>query len=325
MIKSKIPFRISFFGGGTDYPDWYKKRGGAVVSTTIDKYINIYARELPPFFDFKYKISYSNVEKVKNVELIKHKAIREILKYKKFFKNLEINLISDLPARSGLGSSSAFTVGFLSVINYLQNKSKYSKYQLAMEAIKTERKILKENVGCQDQIAVSYGGFNKINFYQNDTFKVSKLNIPEKILNKLNNNLMLFFTGFPRIASNIAKKQIENIKQDKITLNITERNLNHFIEILRQNKNFDDIGILLHEAWHEKKKISDLITNYEIDKIYNFARKNGALGGKILGAGGGGFMLLYVNKIKQNHLKKKLKNLIHVPFKFENSGCTIKS
>ena len=322
MIISKTPFRISFFGGGTDYPEWFNKEGGQVLSTTFDKYCYVTSRFLPPFFEYKYKISYSIIENVKNIFQIKHPVIKAAVKELKLDKGLEIHVNSDLPARSGLGSSSAFTVGVLNSLYSLKNKI-ISKNFLAIEAIKIERDILKENVGFQDQIATAYGGFNIINFKKNKNFTVEPIKISIERKNMLNNHLMLFFTGFARTASVIAKDQIKNIKNNREQLLKMRSMVVEAKNILLSKKNICEFGDMLNIAWNLKKSLSSQISNDQIDEIYNIALKAGAIGGKLMGAGGGGFMLLFAEPSKQEKVRNSLKKFIHVPFKFETNGSQI--
>lgn len=322
MIISRTPFRISFFGGGTDYPAWYKKNQGTVLSTTIDKYCYISLRYLPPFFPHKHRVVYSKIERVKNIDEILHPAVKGALQFLKIDKGIEIHHDGDLPAKTGMGSSSAFTVGLLNSLYALKGVMT-SKSRLAREAIHIERDILKENVGSQDQMAVAHGGLNKISFNGDDDFKIEPLTIKEKKINELKNHLMLFFTGFSRIASNIAKNQIKNIPNRKKELSLMCQMVEEAIKILNEDKNIKNFGKLLHESWLLKKSLNDKISNSKIDSIYEKARQAGALGGKLLGAGGGGFMLLFVSPENQLKVRKALKGLLEVPFNFEKEGSQI--
>jgi D-glycero-alpha-D-manno-heptose-7-phosphate kinase len=323
MIITKTPYRISFFGGGTDLNQWFKENGGAVISTSIDKYCYISCRFLPKFFDHKFRFVYSQIEDIINIDDIKHPAIKGLLSHLNWDQGIELHHDGDLPARSGLGSSSSFTVGMLNALNAMQGKH-ISKCELAKQAIFIEQKILNENVGCQDQIAAAFGGFNKIEFYGEDSFKVSPIIIPEVRLNKLQDNLLLFFTGISRFASEIEKSKIVNFNSKKNELTKMHEMVDISIEILvNEAKNIDDFGLLLNDGWNYKKSLSNLVSNYEVDEIYNSAIKSGALGGKLLGAGGGGFILFYAPKEKHQKIINKLNHLIHVPFKFENLGSTV--
>ena len=322
MVISRTPFRVSFFGGGTDYPVWYKKNGGAVLSTTIDKYCYLTARHLPPFFPHKHRIVYSKIEMVKDINEILHPAVRATLNFLKIDKGLEIHHDGDLPARTGLGSSSAFTVGLLNSLYALKGVMP-SKGQLAKEAIHIERDILKENVGAQDQSAVAFGGFNKITFGGEDEIKVEPVTLPGEKMRELKNHLMLYFTGFSRTASEIAKSQIANTPNKKRELSLMCQMVDQGIKILNENQDICDFGKLLHETWLLKKSLTDKISIPETDRIYERARRAGALGGKLLGAGGGGFMVLFVPPERQSSVKEALKDLLEVDFNFEKEGSQI--
>ncbi len=323
MIITKTPYRISFFGGGTDLNQWFNQNGGAVISTSIDKYCYISCRYLPNFFDHNFRFVYSQIEDVIEIDEIKHPAIKGILKYLNWKEGIEVHHDGDLPARSGLGSSSSFTVGMLNALSALQGKH-ISKNELAKQSIFVEQKILNENVGCQDQIAAAYGGFNKIEFYGEESFKVSPIIVPQNRLDNLEGNLLLFFTGISRFASEIEKSKIVNFNSKQSELTKMHEMVDISIDILtNQTKDINDFGLLLNEGWSYKKKLSNLVSNDEIDIIYNKAIKSGALGGKLLGAGGGGFILFYAPKELHGKIIKELDHLIHVPFKFENYGSTV--
>ncbi len=322
MIISKTPYRISFFGGGSDYPNWYLKNGGEVISTTINKYIYLSCRNLPPFFNHKHRIVWSRVELVKNSNQIKHKAVKNMMKYFKIKNGLEIHYDGDLPAKSGMGSSSCFVVGLINTIHALK-KIKLNKKNLAKKSIFFEQKILNEVVGSQDQIAATYGGFNKIIFKKNGTFSIKQLSIKNKTIRKLNSNLLLVYTGYKRTAHHIAKSYVNKLQSSKKEYILKISNYVKSAEIALKKGQLDNFGKLLNDAWQEKKKLSTSITNSNIDKIYNKAIKNGALGGKLLGAGGGGFFIFYVPRHKQKKFIKNFKNLITIPFKFTNEGSKI--
>lgn len=322
MVISRTPYRISFFGGGTDYPVWYKENSGAVLATTIDKYCYLTCRYLPPFFEHKHRIVYSKVEDVKSIYEIKHPAVRGTLEFMEITKGLEIHHDGDLPARSGLGSSSSFTVGLLHSL-YVLKGIMPTKLRLAKEAIHIERDILKENVGSQDQILASFGGFNKISLEGDDEFKVQPVIMTHNRLKELQDHLVLFFTGFTRHASKIARKQIENSSKKKQELSTMRQMVDEGIKILTQDVDISGFGKLLHEAWKLKRSLTNKISTPQIDEIYETACKAGALGGKLLGAGGGGFMIFFVEPEKKSKLKEKLKNLLSVPFQFENAGSEI--
>ena len=323
MIISRTPFRISFFGGGTDYPIWYKKNGGAVLSTSFDKYCYITVRYIPPFFDYKYRVRYYIREETKSIKEIKHPAVRETLNYLKFNKGLEIQHNADLPARIGIGSSSAFTVGLLNALYALKGKMT-TKRQLATESIHLEQNILKENVGSQDQVSCAFGGFNKIEFDDEINFTVQPITIKKEKILTLQNNLMLFFTGFQRTASDIAGEQIKETPNKKKELKRMHEMVYEAIDILNgDDSDISDFGKLLHETWMIKRKLTNKITTSQIDSVYKKALDAGALGGKILGAGGGGCLLLFVEPEKQDRVRKKLNNLLHIPICFDRLGSQI--
>lgn len=323
MIISRTPFRISFFGGGTDYPIWYKENKGAVLATSINKYCYISLRYLPPFFKYKHRVVYSHVEHINKIDEINHPSVRETLKFMDIKKGIEIHHDGDLPARAGLGTSSSFTVGLLNALYALKGKM-VTKRQLAEEAIHIEQNMIKENVGSQDQITSAFGGFNKIEFNGNEKFKVQPVTITHEKLKLLQEHMLLYFTGFSRTASKIAEEQIKKTPEIKKELTRMYEMVDEALEILNsKDSDLTDFGKLLNENWMIKRKLTNKITNNEIDKIYNKAIDAGALGGKILGAGGGGFILFFVEPKKQEKVKKELKNLLHVPFKFENLGTQI--
>ena len=323
MIISRTPFRISFFGGGTDYPVWYEKHGGRVISTTINKYCFITARYLPPFFNYKHRIRYYLQEVAEKLDDIKHPSVRECAKFLNIDKGIEIVHNADLPAQSGLGSSSSFTVGLLNALYALQNYMP-TKRELALEAIHVEQDLIGESVGSQDQTAAAFGGLNIINFNGGRDFDVDPIIVSNERRTELQENLMLFFTGFARIASEVAKTQI------KVTPK-KEKELNTILEICREGlkrltdskQSLDSFGELLDVQWKVKRSITNKISNKDIDDIYDAGIKAGAIGGKLLGAGGGGFMLFYVPKDQQEKVKTALKSKLFVPFRFENTGSKI--
>lgn len=322
MIISKTPFRISFFGGGTDYPAWYENHGGAVLSTTIDKYCYLTIRYLPPFFEHKHRIVYSNIENVKSIDEIQHPVVKALLKHFRIEKGVEVHHDGDLPARSGLGSSSAFTVGMLNSLHALKGNI-ISKYELAKEAINVERNILKENVGSQDQVAVACGGFNKITFHKNHSFRIEPMTLQKERIVQLEKHLMLIFTGFSRFASEIAAEQIKNTKNRKKELTAIKQMVDEAIGILNNSCDIAEFGKLLHESWQIKKCLSNKISNQTLDNLYAHALKSGAVGGKLLGAGGGGFMLLFVCPENRKKLRHALKDCLEVKFSFDNEGSQI--
>jgi len=324
MIISRTPFRISFFGGGTDYPIWYKENGGAVLNTSINKYCYISCRYLPPFFDYKYRIRYALHEEVQSISEIQHPSVRECLRFIDLDnRGVEIQHNADLPAMSGLGSSSSFTVGLLNVLYALKGKMT-TKRQLALDAIHVEQNIIKENVGSQDQTVAAFGGFNKIEFGGEQEITVLPITINQEKIDMLQNHLMLFFAGFPRNASDIAAEQIKKTPDKHKELKIMMELVESAIDILSNDKEpLDNFGKLLHEAWDIKRGLTSKITNPVIDEIYEAAISSGALGGKLLGAGGGGFMLFFVKPNLQPKIKERLKKLLYVPFVFERLGSQI--
>lgn len=323
MIITRTPFRISFFGGGTDYPAWYRQHGGAVLASTIDKYCYITCRYLPPFFEHKHRIVYSAIENVRHVDEIVHPAVRAVLGWKGCDKGLEIHHDGDLPARSGLGSSSSFTVGLIHALKALNGKY-ITKEELARSAIHVEQNIIKESVGSQDQVSAAFGGFNRIEFKRSDSFHVTPIVLSRDRLLELQSHLMLCFTGFARIASEIAESKIANFKNREAELKLMGEMVDEAIRMLQNTETpIEEFGELLHQSWLHKRTLSDRVTTPEIDYIYEEARRAGAIGGKILGAGGGGFLLLFVKPDLQAQVRERLKNLIHVPFEFEDSGSRI--
>ena len=322
MIITRTPFRISFFGGGTDYPVWYKKNGGAVLSTSINKYCYITCRHLPPFFDYKYRVVYSKLEEITHREKIAHPSVRECLKHVNLDGGILVSYDADIPARSGLGSSSSFTVGLLNALHGLKGNIR-TKMQLAMEAIHVEQNMIKENVGSQDQTIAAFGGFNKIEFGGKEELKIQPITIKPDRLQSLQDHLMIFFTGFSRIASVIAAEQIKTTPQKDRELKTMRLMVDHAIGILNGKGDIGDFGKLLNENWQIKRSLTSKISNPLIDNIYEAGLKVGAVGGKLLGAGGGGFILFFVRPRNQKKLKEKLKKFLHVPFSFENSGSQI--
>ena len=322
MIISRTPFRISFFGGGTDYPTWYRKHGGAVLATTIDKYCYLTCRYLPPFFEHRIRVVYSKVESCQTVDEISHPSVREVLRYLNIDRGVEIHHDGDLPARSGMGSSSSFTVGLLHALYALKGQMP-SKHQLAQESIYIEQEILKETVGSQDQVSAAHGGFNIIEFSTGGEISIRPMTLTQERIEELNSYLMLFYTGIIRTASNIAESYVNNIENGKRQLRIMNDLLEESIAVLNKGKDIKGFGELLHEAWQAKRSLSKKVSNSNVDEIYNKATSAGAIGGKLTGAGGGGFMLLFVPPEKQMKVREKLSNLIYVPFKFEFAGSQI--
>lgn len=324
MIISRTPHRISFFGGGTDYPSWYLDHGGKVVGAAIDKYCYITCRYLPPFFEHKYRIVYSKNETVLGIEEIQHPSVRETLRHlNKTDKGIEIHHDGDIPARSGMGSSSAFTVGLLKTLYALEGRI-ISKEKLYKEAIYIEQHLIRENVGSQDQVWAACGGLNLIEFLQNGDIVVKPIIIKESHMRNFERKFMLFFTGLSRNASEIAGEQISNTPKNKAELFRMKELVDDAYGILTSGgSDFTDFGRLLNETWHLKRRLSKKITNDMIDSIYEKATKNGAVGGKLLGAGGGGFILFYVEPENQERVKSALDGFLHVPFQFDFAGSEI--
>lgn len=321
MIITKTPFRMSFFGGGTDIESYFREYGGAVLSTTFDKYCYVNVRHLPRFFDYTTELSYSKIERVQNVEEINHPAIRNAMKMLDMHE-IRLTYEADLPARSGLGTSSSFAVGMLNAFYAL--KGKYAdKKRLADEAIYLERELCQEAGGWQDQIAASYGGFNRINFGP-DGYEVLPIIISPERKQQLNNNLLMYFTGFTRFSSDVQKANNITADEKRTQLKQMYALVDEAEAILTdKTKDLDDFGRLLDETWKIKRQTGSAISTGSIDELYEKAIAAGALGGKLLGAGGGGFFVFYVQQEKRDILMESMKDLLHVPFKFENSGTRV--
>jgi D-glycero-alpha-D-manno-heptose-7-phosphate kinase len=322
MIISRTPFRISFLGGGTDYPAWYRRYGGSVLVTTIDKYCYLSCRYYPPFFEHKFRIVYIQSENCKTVDDISHPAVREILHYLKWKRGLEIHHVADLPARGGMGSSSSFTVGLVHALYGLRGQL-LSKKQLAMESIHIEQSILCETVGSQDQVAAAYGGFNHVRFAENGEVTVKPLTLSQERLRELESCLMLFYTGIKRTASAVAQSYINHIEEKEDQMRTMMAMVEEGIAILSSNRDITNFGKLLDEAWQVKRSFSHQVSNSSIDEIYANAISAGAIGGKLAGAGGGGFIVLFVPPERRGRVRETLNGLVNVPFKFEGSGSQI--
>ena len=321
MIITKTPFRMSFFGGGTDMQSYFRENGGAVLSTTIDKYCYVNVRHLPRFFDYSTELSYSKMERVTDVEDIQHPAIRNAMKMLDMHE-IRLTYEADLPARSGLGTSSSFAVGMLNAFYAL--KGKYAdKKKLADEAIYLERVLCNEAGGWQDQIAAAYGGLNRINFH-GDEYEVLPVIISPERKKQLNDNLMMFFTGFTRFSSDVqrandvtSKDKTESLRQMHALVDEAERILTD------KTADLDDFGRLLDHTWRLKRRTGSSITTNSIDDFYDRGIRAGALGGKLLGAGGGGFLLFYVQPEHQEAMREAMKELMYIPFEFENGGTRV--
>lgn len=323
MIITRTPLRISFFGGGTDYPIWYREHGGAVLSTTIDKYCYLNCRWLPPFFEYHSRILYSQAENVAENSLIKHPSVRACLQYLGIEEGVEIHHIADLPARTGLGTSSAFTVGLLLGLYALRNQMR-DKITLAADAIYVEQELLKEAVGAQDQVSAAYGGLNRIDFDPSGAIEVKRILTDQNRLAELEQHLALYFTGFSRIASEVAQEQVKETPNRCKELNAMLQMVSEAEAILASPQTpLDEFGRLLNESWQIKKSLTQKISSTKIDEIYETGRRAGATGGKLLGAGGGGFMLFFVPQDRREALRAALKGLLCVPFSLSNRGSDV--
>lgn len=322
MIITKTPFRMSFFGGGTDIESFFREYGGAVLSTTFDKYCYVTVRHLPPFFDYSTELSYAQTERVRNVEDIEHPAIRNAMKMLDMHE-IRLTYEADLPARSGLGTSSSFAVGMLNAFYCL--KGKYAdKKRLADDAIYLERELCQEAGGWQDQIAAAFGGLNRIEFNKDGTYDVKPIIIHPERKQQLNDNLLMFFTGFTRFSSDMQKANAvgyaEKIKQLQEMYRLVDE-----AEAVLEDKHsdLDDFGRLLDTTWKLKRQTGGAITTNSIDALYEKGIVAGALGGKLLGAGGGGFLVFYVQPEKKESVMEAMKDLLYVPFKFEDGGTRV--
>ena len=324
MIISRTPFRVSLFGGGSDFPNWYRNHGGSVIGTTIDKYCYISVRHLPPFFEHKHRVVYRDTELVKKIDEIQHPSVKAVLQRYSEEEGYEIHHDGDLPARSGLGSSSSFTVGLINALQALKGH-RINKEDLALSAINIEQNVLKEAVGSQDQVWASYGGFNRIDFGVGDKeFKVRPVFTSGDRLDYLNKHLLLFFTGQTRTANEIEKSKIKQINENTLAYEKLRNMVGHAQEVLNSDRcDLADLGLMMNESWHIKKGLSKDVSNTLVDNYYSAGLAGGALGGKLLGAGGGGFMLFFAPPESHVAIKEKLKPLIHVDFNFETEGSQI--
>jgi D-glycero-alpha-D-manno-heptose-7-phosphate kinase len=323
MVITSTPLRISFFGGGTDYPVWYREHGGSVLATAIDKYCYITCRPLPPFFEYHSRISYSTVENVANNDAIQHPSVRACLQFLGIHEGIEVHHVADLPARTGLGTSSAFTVGLLLGLYALKNQMR-DKQSLAADAVHVEQDLIKEAVGSQDQVSAAYGGFNRIRFQVDGSIEVNRILTSPGRVEELEQHLSLYFTGFSRTASEIAHEQVRMTPQKTRDLDLMLQLVDEAEAIVTNpNRPLDDFGRLLHESWAIKRGLTQRISNSAIDEIYEAGLSAGALGGKLLGAGGGGFMLFYVPPERRAALRARLSHLLCVPFKFSRKGSRV--
>ncbi len=322
MVICRTPYRISFFGGGTDYPSWYRLNGGAVLATSIDKYCYLTVRYLPPFFDHRYRIVYSRTELCKEISEIEHPAVRSIIGHLNFDRGLEIHHDGDLPSRSGVGSSSSFVVGLLNALYALRGQLR-SKRELTMESIHIEQESMKESVGSQDQTMAAYGGLNMVRFLTTGEISVVPLPIPIPRMQELNRHFLLFFTGQQRTSSDLASSYAPTLASKEEQMRRYMSMVEEAVRIVQSPDSLDGFGHLLDEAWQIKRKLSSLISNESIDGIYSAAKSAGALGGKIIGAGGGGFILFFVPPAAQQSVRSALRGLLEIPFKFESHGSQI--
>ncbi len=322
MIISRTPFRISFFGGGTEYPNWYRAHGGSVLSASINKYCYISCRILPPFFEHKTRLVYSQIENCRSIDEIQHPAVRETLRFLKLDYGFEIHHDGDLPARTGLGSSSSFTVGLLHAL-YAQQGIMPDKRRLAIESIHIEHNLIKEIVGSQDQVCAAYGGFNQIDFSRSGEFDVRPITLRPGRIEELNSHLMLFFTELEPAASSIVRDYVEDIAGKYLLVKQMQRMVGKGVDVLQSDGDICEFGELLHQAWTLKRSLSPDVSSSHVDELYEQARAAGAIGGMITGAGGGGFLLLFAAPSSQKMVREALAKNIHVPFKFEFSGSQI--
>lgn len=322
MIITRTPYRVSFFGGGTDYPAWYRAHGGAVLAASIARYCYLTVRWLPPFFKHKSRVVYSIIEDVKSVEEIQHPAVRESLLYLGIRDGIEIHHDGDLPKMTGLGTSSSFTVGLLHALHALRGEYR-SKMQLAEEAIHVERDLCGDRVGAQDQVTAAFGGLNHIRFAPDDTITIDPVALPAGRLQQFQDSLLLFFTGFARVSSEIVAEQLQNLPKKEKELAEMAGMVEEGRRILTSGRDLADFGRLLHEGWQLKRSLSSRVSTPAIDAMYAAARQAGALGGKIAGAGGGGFLLLYVEEDRRAAVQKALAHILHVPFDLDHAGSQI--
>lgn len=324
MILARAPYRLSFFGGGTDYPSWAREHGGAVLSTTIDKYCHVTIRHLPPFFAHRHRVVWSHVEAVNEIGEILHPAVREAMRMLDFEDGhgLEIHHQGDLPARAGMGSSSSFAVSLLQGLSAYRG-SMIAKYDLARMAIELEQDRLGENVGSQDQVAAAFGGFNKIEFRRNGDIRVVPLTLPAGRLEELEERILLFFTGSSRLASDVAADVVANLPRKEKSLRRMYEMVDEAVSLLASDRDLDEFGAAMDEAWELKRGLADRIASDTVADVYRRARKAGALGGKLLGAGGSGFMAFFVPPRRQDAVIRALNGFLHVPFRFETEGASI--
>ncbi|HET7265937.1 MAG TPA: kinase [bacterium] len=322
MIVTRTPYRISFFGGGTDYPVWYREHGGAVLAATIDKYCYLSCRYLPPFFEHRLRVVWSKIEMCQTVDEIQHPAVREVLRHLGIDRGVEIHHDGDLPARSGMGSSSSFTVGLLHALYALKGQMP-SKGRLASESVFIEQEVLKESVGSQDQVLAAHGGLNHVVFGRDGDILVNPVTLSQDLAQQLSGHLMLFYTGITRTASEVAESYIQRTETNEHHMQALGGMVEEGLAILNDGRDLARFGRLLDEAWKAKRSLSTSVSSREIDDLYDAARAAGAIGGKLTGAGGGGFMLLFVEPHNRRRVRERLNSLLHVPFRFSFGGSQV--
>ncbi len=321
MIVSRTPFRISFFGGGTDYPTWFRHHGGAVLGATIDKYCYLTCRHLPPFFDHRLRVVYSHIENCMTADEVRHPAVRECLRFLNIQQGVEIHHDGDLPARGGIGSSSAFTVGLLNALHALKGRM-VSKHNLARQGIHIEQERLGEVVGSQDQVLTAYGGLNHVVFHPNGEFEVRPMVLIRQAVQEFNRHFLLYFTKVQRTASDVAATYVDTLINQEKRLRTIADMVTTGIDVVARG-DWTQFGGLLHDYWQEKQGLGSQVSNESIREIYDTARSAGALGGKLIGAGGGGYLLLFAHPQQHGAIRERLKGLVRVPFQFEFSGSQI--
>jgi D-glycero-alpha-D-manno-heptose-7-phosphate kinase len=322
MIISRTPFRVSFFGGGTDYPTWYREHGGAVLATSINRYCYLSCRFLPPFFDHRSRVVWSKIERVASNDEIEHPVVRAVLDMMQITEGVEIHHDGDLPSRTGLGSSSAFTVGLLHALHALKGEM-ISKMEMARSAVHVEQVLLKESVGVQDQIATAFGGFNRVDINPDDSFAVRPMILPPGRLAQLQSHVLMFYTGVSRLSSEVAKESIAQIPKKSPDMHRMRAMVDEASDILTSGSDIVDFGRLLHDAWQIKRSLSAKVAPEFVDDIYIKAQGAGAVGGKLLGAGGGGFMIFFAPPERHAAIIAALDHLLLVPIEFENGGTQI--
>ncbi len=322
MIICRTPFRLSFFGGGTDYPAWYRQHGGAVLATTIDKYCYLTCRHLPPFFEHRIRLVYRRIETCRSADEVQHPVVREALRLLKIPHGVELHHDGDLPARSGMGSSSAFTVGLLHALHALRGEMA-TKPQLVREALHVEQDALGETVGSQDQVMAAHGGLRHVRFHPTGDIAIDPLILPPARVRELESHLMLFYSGIARTAADVAKSYAGDLEGRRRQLRIMRELVDEGLDILCSGSDIRGFGDLMHEGWQTKRSMSAQVSNAEIDTLYARALEAGAVGGKLTGAGGGGFLLLFVEPARQAEVREALGDRLHVPFRFESEGSQI--